>query len=217
MAMELSDTEPSLPSDVWAKIWDLLPLKQYPEMRKVCARWYCLYRARNNWKFWNSLTLTQTVHEKGIATVPVLPNRKWHGRLFSYVGAQRVPYYFCDYEMGEKHGDSMYFFTKTAQPRITCSWHRNKLHGDWREYSLLGQLLTWKQYVMGKQNGHERTYNPLTGKIQSDVQWCDGKKHGVAKYWRWDTGLERTTRYFVMGVEMADVETFLRMSGAIER
>ena len=186
-------------------------------MRLVCVRWYAIHLNRNKWKFWNSISLVQIAHEKGIATVPVLPNRKWHGRLFAYVGAQKVPYSFCDYEMGEKHGVSMFFFRNTGQLQIESHWHRGQLHGHWKEFSLIGKLLRWKQYLNGKLHGHERTYDPVTGSLRNDLQWFSGRRHGVAKTWRWDTGEEKPNRYFVLGVEMADLETYLRMSAALPR
>lgn len=186
-------------------------------MRLVCSRWHSAWKARNKWKFWNSVTLTQTVHEKGIARVPVLPNRKWHGRLYSYIGTQDQPYYYCDYVLGQKHGESVYYFTRTWRIRIQSHWLENKLHGDWREYALTGKLLLWRQYLHGKLHGHERAYDPMSGALRSDVQYCEGRRHGVAKTWRWDTGEERATRYFVMGVEMCDLETYLRMMGSIKR
>ena len=206
-----------LPSDVWGLIWDCLPLKQYPQMRLVCARWYNIHKNRNHYKFWNSIRLIQTVHEKGIATVPALPNRKWHGRLYSYLGAQRIPYYYCDYVMGQKHGEERYFFTKTAQTKIECSYYLGQHHGDWKEYSILGTLLTWKCFLNGKLHGHERNYDPVTEKLRTDTQWFNGKKHGVAKTWRWDNGAQRTTKYFVLGVEMVDLETYLRMMNSVTR
>ncbi len=186
-------------------------------MRLVCSRWYNAWKSRNRWKFWNSIRLTQTVHERGVARVPVLPNRKWHGRLYSYIGNQEEPYYYCDYVLGKKEGESVYYFTRTNHIQIRANWHEGKLHGDWREYAITGKLLNWKQYWNGKLHGHERAYCPVTGALRSDVQYFDGKKHGVAKTWRWDNGEERTTRYFVMGTEMQDVETYLRMMGAVKR
>lgn len=186
-------------------------------MRLVCLKWYNVHKARNKWKFWNSVTLHQTVHDKGIATVPKLPNGKWHGRLFSYVGAQKVPYYFCDYVLGEKHGEFMYFFTRTSQMQISGLYEHGKLHGDWRQYSIVGQLLNWRQYLNGKLHGHDRAYDPLSGKLRADTQYFDGRKHGVSKTWRWDSGVEKTTRYFVLGVEMQDLETYLRMMASLPR
>lgn len=61
---------------------------------------------------------------------------------------------------GEKHGEEVFFYPKTEQPKNLFTWHQGTLHGTTKSWYASGQLESTREFLNNEKNGILTVYYP---------------------------------------------------------
>ena len=98
-----------------------------------------------------------------------------------YKAGNEFPQKIISYVNGQYTGPYLEFNDR-GQLELKAGYLNNKLHGSWGKYRF-GRPEQTANYVNGELDGTYKEYFTRDGKIQKEVNYKNGKEHGLMRYY----------------------------------
>ena len=108
-------------------------------------------------------------------------NGKKVGAWLTYHPGGEYPAKLITYVNGNYHGP-YYEYNDRGQITLKAHYRNNKLDGDWASYSF-GRPKKKAQYNDGQLDGQYLEYDLRSGKLQKEINYKDGKQHGMFRFY----------------------------------
>jgi antitoxin component YwqK of YwqJK toxin-antitoxin module len=161
---------------------------------KLCEKENCKQKNVEYWYFDKELIYTCIRH----SNIPTLEVRcdcmgLRHGFNLHDNGTDRI--LEC-YKHGLKHGWSLCYHKGVLQEK--CTYHFNKLNGQYQSYYSNGKLDVLCNYNMGLLEGEYTKYSP-SGNVIESAYYVDGKKDGIYKTCNYQTEKLLSVELYMLG------------------